>query len=147
MSEEEPYPYENLARLYDEQQRLAQKEYEEEIKAIQKTNPHNLYKEIVTKPSPKGKYMMRIMGRPLDLAALENYLVFKISPRTITTLMRYNDSKTIEETRGFSRRKTTGLSKGFFFMLIIAIILLLLGVFLFFGGGNITGIFQGFMGG
>jgi len=143
---EDIYPYDNLSKIYDKRQKQAQKEYEKEIKAIEATNPHNLYKDVVTNPSPKGTYQMRIMGRPIDLSALESYLIFKISPRTVTTLMRYNDSKTIQEVGGYSRRKPISLGKNFFMIIIIIIIIMVVGMFFLFGGGNLAQIFRGLFG-
>ena len=133
----------SLAQEYDEYQRRAE-EYQKELRAIESTNPHSLYKDIVTKPSPKGKFPVTITGRPLDLAKLENYLVYRISPRAVTTLMRYNDSLVRAETLGFSKRRPIKTKSGIIWIIIGAAIILILGYFLM--TQNISGVFQGMFG-
>jgi len=133
---------------YNRIQSLAQQELMKEQKAIEKTNPHSLYTDIITKPSPKNSYPMRIMGRPVDLAALENYVIFKVSPRTIVTSMRYNDVRTTEDTLNYSKRPMGrhGRKKGFpWFLIIMILIMIGVGAFLLLGGGNVSEMFQGFM--
>jgi len=137
-----------LVSEYNVTQNIAQQELEKEQKAIEKTNPHSLYTDIVTKPSPKNAYPMRIMGRPLNLQALEDYVIFKVSPRTIVTSMRYNDVRTTEDTLNYSKRPLGrhGRKKGFpWFLIIMIIIMVGVGAFLLFGGGDISGMMQGFM--
>lgn len=131
---------------YDTVQRQAMDEYKKEVDAIEKTNPHTLYKDIITNPSTKGKYEMNLIGRPVDVNALENYLIFKISPRTITTLMRYNDSKTFEEVRGYTKRKHVKFDFKILFTIIMLIIMIVVGVMFFFGSGNVTELFTGMFG-
>ena len=137
-----------LVKQYDTLQRETQKDYNRQVKAIEATNPHTLYTNVVAKPSPKGYHEIRIMGRPVDVNALEQYLVFKISPRTITTLMRYNDSKTIEESRGYAKRPQMRAGKGLGLILLIAIgAMLMIGVGYLFLNGTIPAMMQGLMGG
>ena len=91
------------------------------------------------------------MGRPIDVNSLEQYLIFKISPRTITTLMRYNDAKSIEEIKGYTKRFTgkgrrTGL--GMIILLAIGAIGMILVGYLFLNGtipNMMRGMFGGFM--
>ena len=112
----------------------------ETIEADSKINPHKLFRDIIRRPSPKGAYQMTIMGRPIDLSMLENYMVFKISPKTITTLMRYNDAKTLSEL-GFAKRKPLKINWGL--LLTIFIIIIVVAMLLIVTKGDITGFFKG----
>ena len=125
-----------LVQQYNETQRRAM-EYDKEIATIEKTNPHTLYKDVVTKPSDKGAYPMTIMGRPVDLSALENYLVFKISPKTITTMMRFNNSKTMEDIKGYSKRPPMKMKGGILLIIIGAAALLIVGMIILMYGGEL----------
>ncbi|MHA1865404.1 MAG: hypothetical protein ACTSWZ_02765 [Candidatus Heimdallarchaeaceae archaeon] len=115
-------------------------EVKETIEATSKINPHKLFRDIIRNPSPKGTYQMTIMGRPIDLSALENYMVFKISPKTITTLMRYNDAKTLAEL-GFGKRTRIRINWGLIMILII--IVAVVGLLLVVTKGDIAGFFRG----
>ena len=133
---------------YDRMQLQSQQELYREEKAIETTNPHNMYTEVVAKPVPKGAYKMRIQGRPIDLSALENFVVFKMSPRTIVTSMRYNDVRTTEDTLNYSRKQFMGRTKkggiGTIILIIMIIIMLIAGIFMLTSGGDMTSMFQGF---
>ena len=138
-----------LSREYDYNQRVAQDNYQAQSDASDITNPHKMYKEIIKNPSPRGSYPIRVMGRPIDVNALEQYLIFKISPRTITTLMRYNDAKSIEEIKGYTKRFTgKGRKSGLGMILLISIgaIGMILVGYLFLNG-TIPNLLQSFMGG
>jgi len=137
-----------LVRQYDDLQRETEKDYNKQVKAIDATNPHTLYTNVVANPTPKGYHEIRIMGRPIDVNALEQYLVFKISPRTITTLMRYNDSKSIEEARGYSKRPQMRAGKGLGLILLISIgAMIMIGIGYLFMNGTIPDMMHGIMGG
>jgi len=133
---------------YERLQKKAREEYDREIRAIEATNPHSLYKEVITDPADKDVHRMTLFGRPVDLAMLENYLIFKVSPRTVTTLMRYNDVKAIEETRGLSKRKPLKMAKsGMIWIILGAVVLLIIGLIFFMYGGNMSEIMKGMFGG
>ena len=140
-----------LVRQYEETQRQAQHEIDVEQQAIEATNPHTIFKDIVTKPTKRGIYPLTIMGRPIDLSKLENYMVFKVSPRTTTTLLRYNDVKAIEEAQNYGRRNFAGgkkKSRAMMWLLIIAVIIIaIIGIVFLTQGDKITAIFGGLMGG
>jgi len=111
-----------LSSEYDTNQNIAQNIYNTQSSAPDITNPHLMYQDIVANPSPRGSYPIRIMGRPIDVNSLEQYLIFKISPRTITTLMRYNDAKSIEEIKGYTKRFTgKGRKSGLGMIILISI--------------------------
>ena len=99
------------------------------------TNPHKLYKSIIQNPTPRGTYQLTLRGRPIDFRDLENYLIFKISPKNITTIMRYNESKTIAEVGGlYKRRKVQARNLGG--IIVILLIMVAVGIFLATGGMN-----------
>jgi len=141
--------YQNmLAKEYEKNQKLAQEEYNKQQKMAEATNPHQLYTDIVTNPSPPDQYKMRIMGRPIDVNSLEQYLIFKISPRTITTLMRYNDAKSIEEIKGYTRGPNIKASKGLGLLILIIIgAFMMIAVGYLFLNGTIPNLLRGIMGG
>jgi len=121
-------------------------EYDKEMQTMEAMNPHAIYKDVVTNPTPKGVYKLRLFGRPVDLAKLEHYLIHKVSPKTVTTLMRYNDSRTIEEVKGYSKRPTFKLKGGLIWIILGAIGMLGIGILFFSGGGSLTDIFGGMFG-
>ena len=137
-------PQSPLVQEYEELQQKAE-DYDKELQAIDATNPHSLYKEIVTNPSPKNKFLVRIMGRPIDLAKLENYVVHKISPKTITTLMRYNDVRSIEDIKGYSKVRPLRMKSGIIWIIIGMAVILIAGYILM--TTDITGLMSGMFGG
>jgi len=135
-----------LAQQYDALQKKIT-EYEREMKAIEVSNPHSLFKDIVNQPTPKGTYKVRVFGRPVDLASLENYLIYKISPKTVTTLMRYNDARSIEDVKGYSKRPRIRLGKsGLIWIILGAAVLLILGLIFLSSGPNMTEMMRGMFG-
>jgi len=150
-TEEYPEEYQQqeqsaLVQQYNELQKKVT-EYEKEMKAIEATNPHTLFKEVVNQPTPKGTYKVRLFGRPVDLASLENYLIYKISPKTVTTLMRYNDARSIEDVKGYSKRPRLKFKGGIIWIILGAIGLLVLGMILLTQGPAMTEMMKGMFGG
>ena len=125
----QPQPQSQLVQEYDRLQQRA-KEYQREIAAIEANNPHTLHKDVILKPTSKGKLPVTVMGRPVDLAMLENYVIHKISPKTITTLMRYNDVKAIEDVKGYSKRPPLKLKGSLIWIILGAIAILIVGYIL-----------------
>lgn len=142
---EEQYQQSPLIQEYDLLQRKAQ-DYKREVQATEATNPHTLYKEIVTNHSPKHKYEVTLMGRPIDMSLLENYLIYKVSPKTTVTLMKFNEGKILEEIKGFSKRKPIKIKGGAIMIIIGAIILLVIGLVILTQGSNMSSMFQGMFG-
>jgi len=137
-------------RQYEETQRLAQQEFDEEKAAIDATNPHTMFKDIVSKPTKRGIYPLTIMGRPIDLSKLENYMVFKVSPRTTTTLLRYNDMKANEEALSYGHQRFTkpgGKRKMMWLLIIIVIVMIILALVFLTQGDKIQQLLGGIMGG
>lgn len=140
-----------LVREYDETQRAAREHEEKESRAQAETNPHEKYVDVVADRSPKGKFKMTLVGRPIDVFKLEDYLIFNISPLTNITLMRYNEVKAWEEAQGYGRRGMAFKKRkggGFLIMMIIMIVIMLVVgiVFLMYGPqiiSSMTGMFGG----
>ena len=121
-----------------------------EIKAQAETNPHEKYVDVVSNRSPKGKLKMTLVGRPIDVFKLEDYLIFNISPLTNITLMRYNEVKAWEDAQGYGRKSIVKKRKSgsaLLIMIIIIVIMLVVGiVFLMYGPQiiqSMTGMFGG----
>ena len=87
-------------------------------------SPVKLAIEIEKKPTPKGVLELKIGGRPIDLHQIEDYMVWKINPYNMKTLMRYHNAKTMEEIKSYSRRRSGGGMP----LRTIMLILLLVGV-------------------
>gem|GEM_PF-3981476 len=140
-----------LVREYDETQQAARAYEEKEIRARSETNPHEKYVDVVSERSPKGKFGMTLVGRPIDVFKLEDYLIFNISPLTNITLMRYNEVKAWEEAQGYGRRGMGFKKKkggGFLIMMIIIIVIMLvLGIVFLMYGPQILGMMTGMFGG
>lgn len=138
-----------LVREYDTVQREAQVQAEKDRKAMELTNIHAKYVDVVANRSPKGKYSMTLVGRPIDLFKLEDYLIFTMSPRTNITLMRYNEVKAWEDAQGYGRhsivKKKRGIG-GLLFMIVIIIIMLVLGIVFLMYGPQIMQSFTGMFG-
>lgn len=140
-----------LVEEYNVTQKEAQRLEQNEVKALQETNPHEKYVDIVANRSPKGKFAMTLVGRPIDLFKLENYLVFTVSPRTNTTLMRYNEVKAMEDVQGYGRNAIVKKKKGSYgfllMMIIIIVIMLVVGVVFLMYGPQIIKAMGGMFGG
>jgi hypothetical protein len=101
----------DLSGQYDQTQRQASIEEDKELAAIEATNPHNLFMDVVTNPCPKGYHKMILMGRPIDLRKLEKYVVFGMSPKSTVTTLRYNEVKAYEDAQGYGRQGTVTRGK------------------------------------
>jgi hypothetical protein len=119
---------------------------DKEQKAIEATNPHHLFMDIVTNPLPKGVFQMVLMGRPIDLRKLEKYVVFGMSPKSTVTTLRYNEVKAYEDAQGYGRQGTISRGKKGSFgkiLIIIAIcaVVLIIGLLMLVKGPEILKMF------
>jgi len=135
-----------LVDQYDDAQRQAKISEDKELKAIEATNPHNLFMDIVTKPLPKGVFNMTIMGRPIDLRKLEKYVVFTMSPKSTVTTLRYNEVKAYEDAQGYGRQGTIsrGKKSGFgkiLLIIVICVIILIVGLVMLTKGPELMKMF------
>jgi len=106
-------------------QRLAQLEQEGSVDV---DSPLSILDEIKEKPAPKGVFPVIIGGRPLDLHALEDYVV-KISPFSLKTVLRYHNARTIEEIKGYGRGPNVKLKGGMIMFILFAVAMAALGIF------------------
>jgi len=71
----------------------------------QPDNPHTLYQDIQTNPTPQGILEETVgRGHTLDFSALEKYQIYVNTPRKMRNYMRYQKAMTIEDIKGFSKR-------------------------------------------
>jgi len=98
-------------------------------------NSYSIAKDIENNPSPEGALRITVMGRDIDLHALEDYLVWHTSPLTIKTILRYGHAKTMEDIRGYTNvLQRRGDGSKMLVMIILAIILMAGGlVFILYG--------------
>lgn len=125
---QQPYPYPPKPRTPHEAylRKLAEEEHEKKDES-----PLSIYDEIKAKPIPKGHLPVMIGGRPLDLHALEDYVV-KISPFSLKTVLRYHNARTIEEIKGYSKGTNIKLNAGMIIFIIFAIGLAIVGIIIVF---------------
>lgn len=139
----------DLVKEYDEFQHEALIHEQRERQALEETQPHEKYINVVSNRSPKGKLAMTLVGRPIDLFKLENYLIFNMSPRTNVTLMRYNEVKAWEDA-GYGRkaimRKRRGIG-GLLIVIVLIIIMLVVGIVFIMYGPQIMQALGGMFGG
>lgn len=125
-------------------------EDEEEIKSMEsifEKHPRKLAREILKKPSKKGKLKMMIGGRPLDLHALEKFVLFKTDQRTTPTILRYNNAYAALDKAAFKRGKGIGFKKINWTLVIILIVIAGAGVMFLLFGPQIMGALGGMFGG
>jgi len=129
---------------YDEKEEEYEKQIEddEEEKSYDDV-PIKLARQIKRKPTPKGYFRTVLFGIPVDLHALENYIV-RTSPFAIKTLMRYDNSRIIEEIKQYGTTSTgkKKLDAKFFFFLIFLIIIVVVGIILMLKGPEIMNMFK-----
>ena len=144
----------SLARKYDEMEEKAESLYEKEVKVARKTDPHYIRTEIISNPSPKGVYTLRLRGYPIDFNTFEKFLIGTMTPHAIVTLMRYNDARSLEEFRMYTRYGSLrslakmGRGIGILFLIGIGAVAAIFVGYLFINGTIprlLSGLFGGFM--
>ena len=86
-----------------------------------------------------------IGGRSVDLHAFEDYLVWKVSPYQLRTLLRYHNVRTIEEVKNYSLRPSLKMKSGTLVLIVLAIIFLIGGLCIFMFMPELTEMFKGFI--
>ena len=140
--QQEEEEYQQAQQQYiDQPNAQEEEEYEDEISysdvPIQKAI------EIKHNPTPKGYFQTIIGGSPVDLHALENYLV-TTSPFAIKTLMRYNNAEMIEDIKNYST-KGTGRKKmdmKVIFLILLAAGMAVAGIFVMMFMPDLMATFQ-----
>ena len=91
-------------------------------------NPLAILDEIKKRPTPKGAKTIMIGGRPIDLHALEDYVV-RVSPYHLRTILRYHNARTIEEIKNYSHRfGRTKMKGGMIILILLAVGMGVLGI-------------------
>ena len=108
-------------------------------------DPTEIARSVEDHPTPPGICKIMIGGRPIDLHEFEDYLVWKVSPYQIRTLLRYHNARTIEELKNYSLRPTLKMKSGTLVLIILAIVFLIGGLAVFMFMPEITAMFKGFV--
>lgn len=125
-------------------QPIEEEEPEEDEYETYKDVPIKRAIDIQKKPTPKGYFPTIISGIPVDLHALEEYIV-KTSPFAIKTLLRFDNARNIEEIKNYST-KSSGKKKmdsKFFLLLFLGIALAIGGILVIFFMPELIGMFKG----
>lgn len=112
-------------------------------------NPHQVYKEVVDNPVPKGELKEQVSsGKTLDFSALEKYQIFAQNPKQMRTYLRNQKSVLQEEIRGFTRRKRPKMGLGTIILIGAGVtVALILGMIILTNPSIITNLFKGLFGG
>jgi len=152
-TERDNYEETEQERLIREQQYLVQqerlrlqREEEERTSGFGDTrNPVAIAKGVENNPVPHGICQVMIGGRPIDLHMFEDYMVWKVSPYQLRTLLRYHNARTIEEIKNYSLRPTLKMKSGTLILIIVAILMLVGGLAIFMFMPEITAMLQGYV--
>jgi len=107
-------------------------------------DPVRIATSIEDNPMPPGICEILIGGRPIDLHMFENYMVWRVSPYQMRTVLRYRTARIMEEIKNYSSSPKAKMGGNFFIMLIIIIIMLVVGIGIFTYMPQITAFFKGF---
>lgn len=101
--------------------------------------------EIEDYPTPPGICEVMIGGRPIDLHTFEDYMVWRISPYQMRTVLRYRTARIMEEIKNYSSSPKARMGGNFFVMIIFIAIMLVAGLAIFMFMPQITAFFKGFI--
>ena len=119
----------------------------ESMETMYEEQPRKTAKEILKNPSKKGKLKMLIGGRPIDLHALEKFVLFKTDQRTTPTILRYNNAYAALDKAAFKRGGGIGFKKINWTMIIVLILIASAGILFLLFGPQIMEALGGMMGG
>jgi len=121
-------------------------EPEEEGQEQGRINPHQLYREMIEHPVPKGILKETLSsGRTLDFSCLEKYQIFAQSPKQMRTYLRNQKSVLQEEIRGFTKRHKVKFGWGFILIMLGAGALIIVALLILSNPDAITDFFNGIM--
>jgi len=143
--EEEYYEQEPYQQYQPQQPQYHPSELSPSVEPPSNKSPLSILDEIKNAPTPKGAHKTIIGGVPVDLHALEDYII-RISPYNIKTLMRYHNARTLEEIKGYSKFGGFKMNTKSIILIIAAIAMALLGIFFIFFMPKIMAGLQGGMG-
>ena len=102
-------------------------------------------KEIEANPTPPGILPIRIAGRPIDLHMFEDYMVWKISPFQLRTVLRYRNARVMEEMKNYSSSPIGKMKGSTILLIMFAIMMLIGGVMILLFMPDIMAMFKGFI--
>jgi len=102
-------------------------------------------KDIEDNPMPPGICEVMIGGRPVDLHMFEDYMVWRISPYQMRTVLRYRTARIMEEIKNYSSSPKAKFGSNIFILIIIAVAFLVIGVLVLMYMPQITQFFKGFV--
>lgn len=105
-------------------------------------SPLSILEEIKKDSTPKGECETIISGVPVDIHALEDYVV-RISPYALKTILRYHHARDIEEMKGYSKRSSFKIDGKTIILIAAAIGMAVLGLIVMMFMPQIMEMFQG----
>jgi len=96
-------------------------------------------------PMPPGICEVMIGGRPIDLHMFEDYMVWRISPYQMRTVLRYRTARIMEEIKNYSSSPKAKFGSNIFILIIIAAIFLIVGIAILMFMPQLTEMFKGFI--
>jgi len=108
-------------------------------------DPTALAKQIEQNPTPHGIGRLLIGGRPIDLHMFEDYMVWKISPYQLRTVLRYRNARVMEEIKNYSSVPVVKLKFGSIMLIIIAIVMGVVGFLVVTSMPQVMEMFKGFL--
>jgi len=105
-------------------------------------SPLSIIEEIKKDPTPKGECEIVISGVPVDVHALEDYVV-RISPYALKTILRYHHARDVEEMKGYSRRSSFKMNGKTIILILLAVGMAMLGIIMMVFMPQIMEMFQG----
>ena len=127
---------------------LLQKEhnYDEQESAFgESRDPTAFAKEIEKDQTPPGLGVIRIGGRPIDLHMLEDYMVWKISPYQLRTVLRYRNARVMEEIKNYSSLPVMRIKGSSILWILLAVGLGIVGFIIVTMMPQLTDFFKSFV--
>lgn len=101
--------------------------------------------DIENNPMPPGICEILIGGRPIDLHMFEDYMVWRISPYQMRTVLRYRTARIMEEIKNYSSSPKAKFGSNIFILIIIAAAFAVVGIMVLLYMPQIMAFFKGFM--
>ena len=102
-------------------------------------------KEIENNPTPPGVCEVLIGGRPIDLHMFEDYMVWRISPYQMRTVLRYRTGRIMEEIKNYSSSPKAKMKGNMIILIAIAAVFLIIGLMVLMYMPQLTEMFKGFI--
>ena len=108
-------------------------------------DPVKIATEIEDMPTPPEICQVMIGGRPIDLHSFEDYMVWRISPYQMRTVLRYRTARIMEEIKNYSSSPKAKFGGNIFIMIIFIALMLVIGIGVLMFMPQITAFFKGFI--